>query len=51
MRAVVIAGAAGRMGKRLVDLVNTQAELKVVGALEYSEHPLLGKDAGESKGE
>ena len=50
MRSVVIAGAAGRMGKRLVDLVNAQAGLKVVGALEYSEHPLLGKDAGEVAG-
>ncbi len=50
MRAVVVAGAAGRMGKRLVDLVNAQAEAEVVGALEYSEHPLLGKDAGEVAG-
>ena len=50
MQSVVVAGAAGRMGKRLVDLVNTQAGLKVVGALEYSEHPLLGKDAGEVAG-
>ena len=50
MRSVVVAGAAGRMGKRLVDLVNVQAGLKVVGALEYSEHPLLGKDAGEIAG-
>ena len=50
MRSVVIAGAAGRMGKRLVDLVNAQAGPEVVGALEYSEHPLLGKDAGEVAG-
>ncbi|MBN2808340.1 MAG: 4-hydroxy-tetrahydrodipicolinate reductase [Deltaproteobacteria bacterium] len=50
MRSVVVAGAAGRMGKRLVDLVNAQAEAEVVGALEYAEHPLLGKDAGEVAG-
>ncbi|MEA3347722.1 MAG: 4-hydroxy-tetrahydrodipicolinate reductase [Pseudomonadota bacterium] len=50
MRSVVIAGAAGRMGKRLVDLVNAQAQARVVGALEFSEHPLLGKDAGEVAG-
>ncbi len=50
MQSVVVAGAAGRMGKRLVDLVNAQAGAEVVGALEYSEHPLLGKDAGEVAG-
>ena len=50
MRSVVIAGAAGRMGKRLVDLVNAQAQARVVGALEFSEHPFLGKDAGEVAG-
>ncbi|HIE07632.1 MAG TPA: hypothetical protein EYP64_06275 [Desulfarculaceae bacterium] len=47
MRSIVIAGAAGRMGKRLVDLVNAQDEAQVVGALEYSEHPFLGRDAGD----
>ncbi|MCK5916252.1 MAG: 4-hydroxy-tetrahydrodipicolinate reductase [Deltaproteobacteria bacterium] len=50
MRSIVIAGAAGRMGKRLVDLVNAQAGAQVVGALEYSEHPFLGRDAGEVAG-
>ncbi len=50
MHSVVVAGAAGRMGKRLVDLVNAQVGAKLVGALEYSEHPLLGKDAGEVAG-
>jgi len=50
MRSIVIAGAAGRMGKRLVDLVNAQDGAQVVGALEYSEHPSLGRDAGEVAG-
>ena len=50
MRSIVIAGAAGRMGKRLIDLVNAQEEARVVGALEYSEHPFLGRDAGEVAG-
>ncbi len=50
MRSIVIAGAAGRMGKRLIDLVNAQEEAQVVGALEYSEHPFLGRDAGEVAG-
>ena len=50
MRSIVVAGAAGRMGKRLIDLVNAQDGARVVGALEYSEHPFLGRDAGEVAG-
>ncbi|NPA24820.1 MAG: 4-hydroxy-tetrahydrodipicolinate reductase [Deltaproteobacteria bacterium] len=50
MRSVIIAGAAGRMGKRLVDLVNAQPEARVAGALEHPENPALGRDAGEIAG-
>ena len=50
MLSIVIAGAAGRMGKRLVDLVNSQEGAQLVGALEYPEHPFLGRDAGEVAG-
>ncbi|HDS15652.1 MAG TPA: 4-hydroxy-tetrahydrodipicolinate reductase [Proteobacteria bacterium] len=50
MRSVVVAGAAGRMGKRLVALLEAQAEVCVVGGLEHAEHPLLGKDVGEVAG-
>lgn len=50
MRSIVVAGAAGRMGKRLIDLVNAQEGAQVVGALEYSEHPFLGRDTGEVAG-
>ncbi|MBN2704921.1 MAG: 4-hydroxy-tetrahydrodipicolinate reductase [Deltaproteobacteria bacterium] len=50
MRSVVIAGAAGRMGKRLLDLVNQEAGTRVAGALERAGHPQLGSDAGELAG-
>ncbi len=50
MRSIVVAGAAGRMGKRLIGLVSAQDGARVVGALEYSEHPFLGRDAGEVAG-
>lgn len=50
MRAVAIAGAAGRMGKRLLDLVNLEKETRVAGALEQAGHPALGADAGENAG-
>jgi 4-hydroxy-tetrahydrodipicolinate reductase len=43
-------GAAGRMGRRLVALAAADPGLKVVAALEQSEHPLLGQDAGTVAG-
>jgi 4-hydroxy-tetrahydrodipicolinate reductase len=41
-----INGAAGRMGQRLVALATTDADLKIVAALEHAAHPQLGTDAG-----
>ncbi len=43
---IVIVGAGGRMGKRLVARVMEAADMELVGATEYSGSPLLGKDAG-----
>ena len=46
MIRTAVVGAAGRMGRMLVkEIVNSPA-LELVGALEYSECPLLGQDAG-----
>ena len=50
MEDVVVAGAAGRMGSRLVALLQQEAELRLVAALEAPGHPALGRDAGESAG-
>lgn len=50
MADVVVAGAAGRMGSRLVALLREEAELRLVGALEAPGHAALGRDAGESAG-
>ena len=50
MAEVVVAGAAGRMGSRLVALLKDDPELRLVAALEAPGHPALGKDAGESAG-
>ncbi len=50
MTDVVIAGAAGRMGCRLVALVQEEKDLRLVGALEAPGHPALLKDAGEVAG-
>jgi 4-hydroxy-tetrahydrodipicolinate reductase len=50
MPDVVVAGAAGRMGSRLVALVHESADLKLVGGLEAPGHPGVGRDAGEVAG-
>lgn len=46
----VVAGAAGRMGKRLVALLHEGSEFKVVGAFERPGHPQVGQDAGAVAG-
>lgn len=43
---VCIAGAAGRMGSRLVALAREDPELSVRSALERPGHPWLGQDLG-----
>ena len=50
MADVVIAGAAGRMGSRLVALVQEEQDLHLVGALEAPGHPALLRDAGDVAG-
>lgn len=43
---IAVAGAAGRMGRRLVALIGEDAALRLTGALEGAGCPLLGEDAG-----
>ncbi|MDH5252345.1 MAG: 4-hydroxy-tetrahydrodipicolinate reductase [Nitrospira sp.] len=50
MIKVIIAGAAGRMGCRLVSLVRDSTALTLAGALEGKGHHALGEDAGETAG-
>ena len=50
MADVVIAGAAGRMGSRLVALLQDEPGLKLVAALEAPDHAALRRDAGEIAG-
>ena len=46
MQKIIVIGAAGRMGKRFVTCINNAEDMKLVGATEYAECPLLGQDAG-----
>ena len=47
---VVVAGAGGRMGGRLVSLIKESSDLQLVGAVERKGHPAVGADAGEIAG-
>lgn len=47
---VVVNGAAGRMGQRLVALGSQDGRLQVVAALDSPSHPQSGQDAGRVAG-
>lgn len=50
MTGIVVCGAAGRMGRLLVQLVLEEPTATLVGAVEAPGHPALGRDAGEVAG-
>ncbi len=47
---VALAGAAGRMGRTLVEAVLHSGDLALAAALEAPGHPQLGRDAAEAVG-
>src|SRR5207245_8657283 len=47
---LVVAGAAGRMGTRIVACLVGNPDLRLVGPLEAPAHPNLGRDPGELAG-
>jgi 4-hydroxy-tetrahydrodipicolinate reductase len=50
MIKVIVAGAAGRMGSRLVALLKDSSDLRLSGAIEGKGYQALGADAGEIAG-
>jgi len=50
MTEVVVAGAAGRMGQRVVACLGETPALRLVAALEAPRHQSVGRDAGEIAG-
>ena len=50
MVRVGVCGAAGRMGKTIIEVCNETDAVKLTAAIEYSESPMLGMDAGEVAG-
>ena len=50
MIKVIVTGAGGRMGARLVSLIKESSDLQLVGAIERKGHPAVGSDAGDLAG-
>ena len=50
MIKVIVIGAGGRMGRMLVTSIANEQDMQLVGAIESSSVPFLGKDAGELAG-
>jgi 4-hydroxy-tetrahydrodipicolinate reductase len=50
MIKAIVTGVAGRMGGRIVHLMEAAADLQLVGAVEAPGHAALGKDVGEVVG-
>ena len=47
---LLVVGAGGRMGRRIVSLAVESGEFEIVGAVEAPGHPDIGKDAGLAAG-
>lgn len=50
MIKVIVTGAAGRMGSRIIKLICETEGVGLAGAVECKGHALIGKDAGECQG-
>ena len=47
---IIVCGAGGRMGRRIIACAETENDLEIVGAVERSGHPDIGRDVGELSG-
>ena len=47
---LLVVGAGGRMGRRIVALSVESGEFEIAGAVEVAGHPDIGKDAGIAAG-
>jgi 4-hydroxy-tetrahydrodipicolinate reductase len=50
MLKTIVAGASGRMGKRIIQMVLQDPEIALAGAFEEPHHPHVGKDVGQEAG-
>jgi len=47
MLRIIVCGALGRMGKEVISKISQRKDIELVGAIESSKHPLLGKEIGD----
>lgn len=47
---VGVCGAAGRMGKTILEVCDDTEEVEICAAIEHGESPMIGTDAGEQAG-
>jgi len=50
MVKAIVSGAAGRMGGRIIHMLEAAEGISLAGALERADHPAVGKDVGEVVG-
>jgi len=50
MLKAIVAGAAGRMGKRITALILQNPDIEMAAAFEHRQHPAVGLDAGQVAG-
>lgn len=47
---IIVAGAAGRMGSRIINVIGQTDGVKLTGAFEHPDSPSVGQDAGVAAG-
>jgi len=50
MVKAIVAGAAGRMGSRIISMIHRTDKVTLVGAFEHPNHPFVNQDAGQPAG-
>ncbi len=50
MVRAIVAGAAGRMGMRIINVINGTEGISLAGAFEHPDSPTIGMDAGQQAG-
>jgi len=50
MIKAIVAGAAGRMGKRIIHMIQQNEEISLAGAFDRPDHPSINEDAGLAAG-
>jgi len=50
MVKAIVAGAAGRMGSRIISMIHRSDTVTLAGAFEHPDHPFVNQDAGRAAG-